>query len=306
MVNCPSCGQSMKIKTSFGEKVSCPACEDVFSIKDGQLEAKKEIVDSEKEMKKEKIMGKIGDIKNTIKNGNTSSNNLEYENAINNFWNPDGNTAWAGIILVMVALLGFFAGGTYFMHWTEYEIIVDDVGLVNVQGVIQTDDGNPLENVEITLNGQNWTWTSNEQGRFYIYDVEGGIREITFNLENYEEQTQKIELEVGRINVVNAILEEGDCSSDCEYIDKTFEVDNPAEISLVLSVIIILFSVVTLYGSIAALRKSDFSMALIGSIAGVLSYGFMLGSILSIVAMLMIFSDRAAFESVLNTKKENL
>ena len=224
MVNCPSCGQSMKIKTSFGEKVSCPACEDVFSIKDGQLEAKKEIVDSEKEMKKEKIMGKIGDIKNTIKNGNTSSNNLEYENAINNFWNPDGNTAWAGIILVMVALLGFFAGGTYFMHWTEYETIVDDVGLVNVQGVIQTDDGNPLENVEITLNGQNWPWTSNEQGRFYIYDVEGGIREITFNLENYEEQTQKIELEVGRINVVNAILEEGNCSSDCEYIDKTFEV----------------------------------------------------------------------------------
>ena len=133
MVNCPSCGQSMKIKTSFGEKVSCPACEDVFSIKDGQLEAKKEIVDSEKEMKKEKIMGKIGDIKNTIKNGNTSSNNLEYENAINNFWNPDGNTAWAGIILVMVALLGFFAGGTYFMHWTEYETIVDDVGLVNFQ-----------------------------------------------------------------------------------------------------------------------------------------------------------------------------
>ena len=306
MVNCPSCGQSMKIKTSFGEKVSCPACEDVFSIKDGQLEAKKEMVDSEKEMKKEKIMGKIGDIKNTIKNGNTSSNNLEYENAINNFWNPDGNTAWAGIILVMVALLGFFAGGTYFMHWTEYETIVDDVGLVNVQGVIQTDDGNPLENVEITLNGQNWTWTSNEQGRFYIYDVEGGIREITFNLENYEEQTQKIELEVGRINVVNAILEEGNCSSDCGYIDKTFEVDNPAEISLVLSVIIILFSVVTLYGSIAALRKSDFSMALIGSIAGILSYGFMLGSILSIVAMLMIFSDRDAFESVLNTKKENL
>ena len=306
MVNCPSCGQSMKIKTSFGEKVSCPACEDVFSIKDGQLEAKKEIVDSEKEMKKEKIMGKIGDIKNTIKNGNTSSKNLEYENAINNFWNPDGNTAWAGIILVIVALLGFFAGGTYFMHWTEYETIVDDVGLVDIQGVIQTNDGNPLENVEITLNGQNWTWTSNEQGRFYIYDVEGGIREITFNLENYEEQTQKIELEVGRINVVNAILEEGDCSSDCEYIDKTFEVDNPAEISLVLSVIIILFSVVTLYGSIAALRKSDFSMALIGSIAGVLSYGFMLGSILSIVAMLMIFSDRDAFESVLNTKKENL
>ena len=47
-------------------------------------------------------------------------------------------------------------------------------------------------------------------------------------------------------------------------------------------------------------------MALIGSIAGILSYGFMLGSILSIVAMLMIFSDRDAFESVLNTKKENL
>ena len=47
----------------------------------------------------------------------------------------------------------------------------------------------------------------------------------------------------------------------------------------------------TLYGSVAALRKSDFGTALMGSVAGILSYGFILGSILSIVAMLMIFSD---------------
>lgn len=307
MVNCPSCGQSMKIKTSFGEKISCPACEDVFSIKDGQIEAKKELVESKKEMKKEKIMGKIGEIKNIVKGGKgASSRNFEYENAINNFWNPDGNTAWAGIILVIVSLLGFFAGGTYFMHWTEYETIVDDVGLVNLEGVVQTDEGNPLKDVEITMDGQNWTWTTNEQGRFYIYDVESGIREIIFNLENYEEQTQRVDLEVGRINVVNAILEEGSCGNNCEYIDKTFEVDNPAEVSLVLSILIILFSVITFYGSIAALRKSDFNMAAIGAIAGILSYGFMIGSILSIVALLMIFSDRDAFESVLNTKKEKV
>ena len=304
MVNCPSCGHSMKIKTSFGDRIGCPMCEDTFTIKDGKIEAKKEYVENKKEMKKEKIMGKIESIKNIVRGkGDISAKNIEYENAINNFWNPDGNTAWAGIILVIVALLGFFAGGTYFMHWTEYESIVDNTGLVDVQGVVQADDGTPLKDVEITMDGQNWTWATNEQGRFYIYDVEGGIREITFNLEDYQEQTQKVELEVGRINVVNVVLEEGECSSNCKYIDKTFEVSNPAEVSLLLSILIILFSTMTLYGSIAALRKSNFGAALMGSVAGILSYGFLLGSILSIVAMLMIFSDRDVFESVVNDRK---
>ena len=304
MVNCPSCGHSMKIKTSFGDRIGCPMCEDTFTIKDGKIEAKKEYVENKKEMKKEKIMGKIESIKNIVRGkGDISAKNIEYENAINNFWNPDGNTAWAGIILVIVALLGFFAGGTYFMHWTEYESIVDNTGLVDVQGVVQADDGTPLKDVEITMDGQNWTWTTNEQGRFYIYDVEGGIREIAFNLEDYQEQTQKVELEVSRINVVNVVLEEGECSSNCKYIDKTFEVSNPAEVSLLLSILIILFSTMTLYGSIAALRKSNFGTALMGSVAGILSYGFILGSILAIVAMLMIFSDRDVFESVVNDRK---
>ena len=304
MVNCPSCGHSMKIKTSFGDRIGCPMCEDTFTIKDGKIEAKKEHVENKKEMKKEKIMGKIESIKNIVRGkGDISAKNIEYENAINNFWNPDGNTAWAGIILVIVALLGFFAGGTYFMHWTEYESIVDNTGLVDVQGVVQADDGTPLKDVEITMDGQNWTWTTNEQGRFYIYDVEGGIREIAFNLEDYQEQTQKVELEVGRINVVNVVLEEGECSSNCKYVDKTFEVSNPAEVSLLLSILIILFSTMTLYGSIAALRKSNFGAALMGSVAGILSYGFILGSILAIVAMLMIFSDRDVFESVVNDRK---
>ena len=304
MVNCPSCGHSMKIKTSFGDRIGCPMCEDTFTIKDGKIEAKKEHVENKKEMKKEKIMGKIESIKNIVRGkGDISAKNIEYENAINNFWNPDGNTAWAGIILVIVALLGFFAGGTYFMHWTEYESIVDNTGLVDVQGVVQADDGTPLKDVEITMDGQNWTWTTNEQGRFYIYDVEGGIREIAFNLEDYQEQTQKVELEVSRINVVNVVLEEGECSSNCKYIDKTFEVSNPAEVSLLLSILIILFSTMTLYGSIAALRKSNFGTALMGSVAGILSYGFILGSILAIVAMLMIFSDRDVFESVVNDRK---
>ena len=304
MVNCPSCGHSMKIKTSFGDKIGCPMCEDTFTIKDGKIEAKKEYEENKKEMEKEKVMGKIESIKKIVRGEReTSTKDIEYENAINNFWNPDGNTAWAGIILVIVALLGFFAGGTYFMHWTEYETNIDDTGLVDVQGVVQADDGTPLKDVEITMNGQNWTWATNEQGRFYIYDVESGIREITFNLENYQEQTQKVELEVGRINVVNVVLEEGECSSNCKYIDKTFEVSNPAEVSLLLSILIILFSTMTLYGSIAALRKSNFGTALMGSVAGILSYGFILGSILAIVAMLMIFSDRDVFESVVNDRK---
>ena len=196
MVNCPSCGHSMRVKASFGDKIGCPMCEDTFSIKDGQIEAKKEDIENKKEMKKEKIMGKIEGLKKILRGEKREiGNNLEYESAINNFWNPDGDTSWAGILLIIVSMLGFFAGGTYFMHWMEYETIVDDAGLANVQGVVQTDDGSSLEGVEITLDGQNWTWTTNEQGRFYIYDVESGIREVTFNLENYEEQTQKIELE---------------------------------------------------------------------------------------------------------------
>ena len=304
MVNCPSCGHSMRVKTSFGDRIGCPMCEDIFSMKDGEVEAKKEDIENKKEMKKERILGKLEGLKNIVRGEKRKiKNELEYESAINNFWSPEGNTAWAGILLIIVAILGMLAGGTYFMHWMEYETIVDSPGLVNIQGMVQTENGEPLKGVNITIDGQNWTWTTNDQGRYYIYDVESGIREITFNLNSYEEQTQRVELEAGRINVVNANLKAGDCSNNCEYLDKTFEMANPTEVSLLLSIMVIFFSVMTFYGSLAALKKSDFGTALMGSIAGVLSYGFILGSILSIVAMFMIFNERDEFESVVNTKK---
>jgi hypothetical protein len=55
-------------------------------------------------------------------------------------------------------------------------------------------------------------------------------------------------------------------------------------------------AIVTLIGSSAALLLQNFRTAVIGCLFGILSYGFLIGSILSVIALGLILVDRETFE----------
>ena len=67
------------------------------------------------------------------------------------------------------------------------------------------------------------------------------------------------------------------------------------DVSIIGMVLIVLAG--ALMGAGAALLERHFRLALFGAVAGILSWGFLLGSLLSLAALLLLLGDRERFEA---------
>jgi len=63
------------------------------------------------------------------------------------------------------------------------------------------------------------------------------------------------------------------------------------------AIVIIIFSGFALVGALSSLNRRFFGIALIGGILGIFSYGFFIGLVLSIVALVLILLSRDEFEN---------
>ena len=59
----------------------------------------------------------------------------------------------------------------------------------------------------------------------------------------------------------------------------------------------LVMALLALMGAGAALLERHFRLALFGAVAGILSWGFLLGSLLSLAALLLLLGDRELFET---------
>ena len=64
-----------------------------------------------------------------------------------------------------------------------------------------------------------------------------------------------------------------------------------------LAPIFMVSAILALVGSSAALLQQNFKIAIMGCLCGVLSYGFLIGSVLSIFALAFLLFDREKFET---------
>jgi DNA-directed RNA polymerase subunit RPC12/RpoP len=103
------------------------------------------------------------------------------------------------------------------------------------------------------------------------------------------------------LGITTAILSEAfieislDLASDLgvNFENKLREFDN-----MVCTIILIIFSVFSLLGTIACLKRKHLDFAYIGSLLGIFSFGFFfIGSILSIIAFVLIRKSKDEFEN---------
>jgi len=82
-------------------------------------------------------------------------------------------------------------------------------------------------------------------------------------------------------------MEKGNSIGDMEKYDTSF-----------CSIILVIFSIFPIIGAIVCLKRQHFDVAMAGSLLGILSFGFFLiGSIISIVAFVIIMKSRDEFEN---------
>ena len=80
------------------------------------------------------------------------------------------------------------------------------------------------------------------------------------------------------------------------YSNYSAMIQNMSGIYVVCGIIIIVFAIFAILGGIMALQRKMWALALVGAILGLLSFGFFISSILSIIAIVLLAISKSDFD----------
>ena len=243
-------------------EVICPKCSNIFTVK---------IVCGESESKDECTWVEHGEPRKTILSAIKPKTN---------------RPMIAAILLICVFLFGITTAVFSETFIDSSMKLASDIGFTGSIEILVTDQkNNSLENINVTID--DITGKTNEKGIFFIENVKPGIQTVKFSSDGYKTETQEL-LVIPIFNFKETIkLKEGVGEVEKKIFD-------PTGCILVLAI----FSVFALLGSITCLKLRHLDIAIAGSFMGILSFGFFfIGSILSIIAFLLIIKSREEFEN---------
>jgi hypothetical protein len=201
----------------------------------------------------------------------------------------------AGALLIIVFILGAIMGGLLGFGSGMIDEAIDNVGGTGeFKGVVKDANGS-LPNVTVSLvNDPNISDTTDEDGKFSL-EVPTGYQKINLSKENYTTLIVRILVLPGMEAIKEKfVMEEGsgNKSIDSESV-KIFE--EVKDMLPIFSAIFIAFAIIALFGGIFSIHRKYFAIAIVGSIFGILSFGFFIGTILSVAALILILLSKEEF-----------
>ena len=112
-------------------------------------------------------------------------------------------------------------------------------------------------------------------------------------MEGYGEVVVWMDIRSEGTNILDIELLEG----NKQKFDYRKDVAEPWPPNYALAPIFMIAAIIALMGSSAAILQVNFRMAVVGCLFGVISYGFLLGSILSVIALSLLLIDRKKFSN---------
>lgn len=196
----------------------------------------------------------------------------------------------AGILLIIVFLLGIFTAVLYSVFISAV-FPLESNGKFTLSGqVIDKATGRAIEGANVTLVGEKESTRTLKNGWFYFSELPEGDYEIKVSKEGYSTVTKKITLRESA-KVVTFRLEKG---GEDRTVD---ERSNGNGVSNICPAIVIAFSIIALIGGISALQKINFRLAVVGGVFGTFSFGLIIGSLLSVIALILILTSKKSFSS---------
>tara|TARA_B100000029_G_scaffold295955_1_gene289238 strand:- start:249 stop:1448 length:1200 start_codon:yes stop_codon:yes gene_type:complete len=197
---------------------------------------------------------------------------------------------WAGILLTVVFVLGLLSGIAYGIKWNNQETQWNNEGLSAVHGTVIDSNGVAIEDVAVEANGRKTL--TNPQGWYVLYDLVGDEVKITFTMEGYGDAIVWMNIRSEGTNILDMELAE----SNTQKFDYRKDIAEPWPPNYALAPIFMVSAIIALMGSSAALLQQNFRIAVTGCLFGVISYGFLIGSVLSIIALSLLLLDRKNFD----------
>jgi hypothetical protein len=191
----------------------------------------------------------------------------------------------AGILLICVFVLGISSAVFTDAFLNAPLTLLADNGFTGSVDIIVVDQNNvTLSNVNIVVeNTENISYSS---GKYHICNLPVGITKIEMFLNNYTTYTKEILILPFITSTYNLSLTE----VSGQYYEKFDTVG--------CFIILLIFSVIGLLSSVMCLKRHHLDVAIVGSILAIFSFGFFfIGSLLSIIAVVIIFKSRDEFEN---------
>ncbi len=192
----------------------------------------------------------------------------------------------AAILLVCVFSLGITTAVFSEAFVISSTDLASGIGLKGTVEILVTDQSNnSIEDINIVLD--NYSGKTDENGLFSAKNVELGIHTLQLFGEGYKTQSREIVVTPFFNTESTLKMEEGDGLLDTKEFDSTG-----------CTLILAIFSVFALLGTITCLKRHHIDVAYAGSLIGILSFGFFfIGSILSIIAFVLIMKSKEEFEN---------
>lgn len=193
---------------------------------------------------------------------------------------------FAGIILICVLIIGLTT-----VIFSE-QFIVSSLNIASSAGfkgsvrlkVIDLSN-NSIENVNIKIDGL--TGYTDKDGVFSADNVNLGIQTIEISADGYKNQSfQKLVTPIFNFETIIKLKQGVGFEEKVEYN------------SLACSMILIVFLVFTFFAAIACLKRKYLDIAIFGSFISIFTFGFFfIGSILSIIAFILVYKSMEEFEN---------
>lgn len=200
----------------------------------------------------------------------------------------------AGILLLIVFLLGLIMGLAMVIFAEEIvnELILEvDDGEISGK-IVYAGNSTPAVNVLVRLEPEDVTTRTRTNGGYEFNDLKAGKYTVVVSQPGYK--TVKMDIfitEAGQVEEADFELEEG----SGEVMAEPSELGFIWTTSLFLScgVIMLVFSMIALVGAVYSIKRENYWLTLAAALLGVFT---LLGTIFSIIALILLLLSKKAFE----------
>ncbi len=206
------------------------------------------------------------------------------------------NPRTAGKLLIVSAVLGIITAVLLFM--TINMMMNGEISDITVKGRVLNGNGAAISNATLTVTDMNISATTDSSGHYVLSGVNSGTHTIRVSAPGYRTAYYRVTIEVATIDKEteeNFVLHksEANATSD-EKFDRSINPDSYYS----LPTFMVITSVFTFLGGIAAMRRTNYIFTLIASVLAIFNLGLIIVSFfLGVTALYILLKSKYAFSS---------
>ena len=214
-----------------------------------------------------------------------------------------------GGLLVLVGVLGIIMWSIGLAGFSMFGDMMDGNGNgpYEIEGVVEYTNGTGASGANVTLVGTSISTVTDNEGNFVLYNVPKGDQRIEVSKAGYVTLVRKVAVTGDMMSgwswtdsqsthmgpELRFTLSPGTGQAEIGSFESDFEFGDIQALVAVCAVIGIVLSILAIIGGLNAFKKTNFGMVMLGTLAGLFTIGFGIGSVLAFVALfiLLIASD---------------